>query len=352
MGKKIKNSKQGQNTNLNLKPTKSKLRRREDNTNAMKTKLKGLLTTKKSNTNVEPYNDTSDEKNSDYFTTIFNSKIIHMLIVYLNKNKRKLKDYKYDQETNFINKFVHLIKELRLNEIEVAYFTLLLDKLGWQFANINHWLYFYSLGIYTKKNITNEYESDELLNIKEELNEKYSKLVNEEKFEEFEKEGISTQEINQRFKELTKPINSFCRKNFINYSSIADKIIRLSQPYGEESNGNQLYIEKNLDEIEINNFKNNENNRLINNLLGNNLMNYNSNLGTMTMNVNGRQKYNNPNLKSIITDKFYNQANQFNNLYPNLVLTNIGGSNLSLIKQGSDNSFLSGIASSNNNFEG
>ena len=64
--------------------------------------------------------------------------------------------------------------------------TLLLDKLDWKFDNINnHWIYFYCLGIYTKKNVKSEFESDELLESKKEAKDNYTYLVNETKFEDF-----------------------------------------------------------------------------------------------------------------------------------------------------------------------
>ena len=79
--------------------------------------------------------------------------------------------------------------------------------------------------------MTSEQASNYFLESKQkEVQEKYIKLVNDEKFENFEREGIKIQEINQRFKELTKPINTFCRKNFVNYNSISDKIIKMNEP--------------------------------------------------------------------------------------------------------------------------
>ena len=346
MTKKFKDIKQSQNSSLNLKPGKSKLRnKRKDKINAVKATLKNLLAAKKSNISNEMYN---DKKYTDYFTETFNSKIINMIIVYINKNKEKLKDYNYHKEPNFINKFINLIKELCLNEIEVAYLTLLLDKIGWKFENINHWIYFYSLGVYTKKNVTNEYESDALIELKPEVKDKYYfYLVNHTKFDEFEKYGIKIQEINQRFKELTKPINSFCRKNFINYSSIADKIIRLSQPYGEESNANQLFREKDEEEEEqkqkdINDFNLNDGEKVVQNILGNNYQNYiynNNNLGILSLNVNDVNKFNRKKNQSIYAEKA--------NYNTDLNLVNFG-SNLSLIKQRSDNSFNSDFRSANN----
>ena len=102
-----------------------------------------------------------------------------MLIVYINKNKEKLKLYKYDTEPNFINKFINLIKELCLNEIEVAYLTLLLDKFDWKFDGINnHWIYLYILGIYTKQIVTSEEESVYFLQLKPEINEALTKEIN------------------------------------------------------------------------------------------------------------------------------------------------------------------------------
>ena len=338
MGKKLKNSKQPLDSSLNLKQGKSKqMKKGKNKFLEVKSTLKDILYAKKISTSNE---NNIEKKYSDYYSEIFNSRIVHMLIVYLNKNKEKLKSYYYDIEPNFINKFINLIKELYLNEIELAYLTLLLDKLDWKFDNINnHWIYFYCLGIYTKKNVKSEFESDELLESKKEAKDNYTYLVNETKFEDFEKEGISTQEINQRFKELTKPINTFCRKNFVNYNSIADKIIKMSQPYGEESNANQLIKEKILEENEKYINKINEENifeKYIPQVGQNNIF---------TISMNNRNDFKNGRLKSIMADK--NTFNN-NNIYNNLNLPKIGGSDLSLIKQSSHNSLNSAFHSDNN----
>ena len=93
--------------------------------NSVLSHLKDVLYSRKSDINPTEH---ILKAYSDYITETFNSTIINMFIVYLMKNKENLKKYKYDEEPNFINKFVILIKELHLNEIEVAYLTLLLDK--------------------------------------------------------------------------------------------------------------------------------------------------------------------------------------------------------------------------------
>ena len=41
----------------------------------------------------------------------------------------------------------------------------------------------------------------------------------------------SIKEINKRFIYLSKPINSYCRKNYVNINGIVDNIVKLSQPY-------------------------------------------------------------------------------------------------------------------------
>ena len=231
--------------------------RKRNQINSVLLLLKDQLHSRKSDINDREY---KIKSYSDYITETFNSTIIHMLIAYIMKNKEKLNKYKYDREPNFINKFVILIKELHLNEIEVAFLTLLLDKVGWKLDNYEHWMYFYCLGIYSKKKVTGEYESDELLKKHEFAEEKYLEFVNGTEYDKIDTEGISNKELNERFMELTKPINSYCRKNFINYSGIADKIIRLSQPYGEESNGNKLFEENN--EEEKNNINNNDDKKI------------------------------------------------------------------------------------------
>ena len=307
----------------------------------VKSTLKDILYSqkdKKESISKENYNNNNEGikySNKDYITETFNSRIIHMLILYLNKNKEKLKLYKYDTEPNFINKFINLIKELCLNEIEVAYLTLLLDKFDWKFDGINnHWIYFYILGIYTKQIVTSEDDSVNLLESKPEVKDKYYVVVNDSIFNDFEREGIKTQEINQRFKELTKPINTFCRKNFVNYNSIADKIIKMSQPYGEESNANQLIKEKILEENNKNINEINEEDKVPNNFDDNYL-------AILRLNPRDVRKFAEKKNMSIIADK-----NTYNNNILNL--PRIGNSDLSLIKERSDNSLNSAFHSDNN----
>ena len=57
------------------------------------------------------------------------------------------------KEINFNYKISNLIKHLLMNEIEVACFTLLLEKIGFIYKNMDQWLYFSFIGFLSKKNV-------------------------------------------------------------------------------------------------------------------------------------------------------------------------------------------------------
>jgi hypothetical protein len=320
-------------------------RKNRNKTIAVKTTLKNILTSHKSDINEKIHNEANY---TEYITDIFNSRIINMLIVYFNKRKDKLKKFNYDIEQNFVNKFVHLVQELFLNEIEVAYLTLLIDKIGWKLDNFDHWIYFYTLGVHTKKMTVNDYISDDLLDIKDELRDKYGEIVNLNEFDDLDEKGPTLQEINARYKELSKPINSFCRKDFIIYSSIADKIVRLSQPYGEESNGNQIFIENKINDENKAIYEKENNNTM--SIFSQTYQTFYPNMNTLSVDKNDIKKIirnRNASIKAEISA--YHPSAFQPNIQPDLNLLNIGGSQLSLINQRSDLSLNSDIHSSNNN---
>jgi len=45
--------------------------------------------------------------------------------------------------------------------------------------------------------------------------------------------SISPREVNQKFKSLSKPYNSFCKVNYIDYNFVVDQILQMSLPYSE-----------------------------------------------------------------------------------------------------------------------
>ena len=182
-------------------------------------------------------------KYTKYIAEEFNSTIVNMLVVFIKRSKTF--PVKYQKEPFFIIKLVNLLKHLLMNEFELSYFTILLDRIGWSYKYIDHWTYFCILGIYVIKLCGKEEDSSLLINIisrnTPEFFDYYANLTSDEDIINQITEGsIDVKAINERFRKLTKPINSYCRKNFINYNGIVDNIIKLSQPYGDESNGNQL----------------------------------------------------------------------------------------------------------------
>ena len=194
------------------------------------------------NSKEEKEND-YNKRYSKYIAEQFNSTLVHMLITYINNNNSFPSDFQL--ESNFIYNLINLIKHIFMNEIELVIFTLLIDKMGWKHQKIDHWTYFCILGIYAKILVGNEEESNKLIDFFQIKNnsflEYYKILVDEDIPKKVDKNEITIKIINKRFKEITKPINSYCKQNYINYNVIVDKIGHMSQPYGEESNGIQLY---------------------------------------------------------------------------------------------------------------
>lgn len=182
-------------------------------------------------------------KYTKYISEEFNSTIVNMIVLYINKSKSF--PLQYQKEQNFMFKFVNLLKHLLMNEFEISYFTVVLDKMGWTSKNIEHWTYFCILGIYSKKICGKEEDSSLLINIisrnTPEFTDYYTSwLCDDDTCNKLQENEINIKDINEKYRQLTKPINSYCRKNFINYNGVVDKIVKLSQPYGDASNGNQL----------------------------------------------------------------------------------------------------------------
>ena len=171
---------------------------------------------------------------TSYINNEFNSSIVNMIVLYINDCNSFTKKHK--EEPNFILNMVNLVKSLFMNEIEVAYYTIALDKIGVNYKDIDHWLYFSILGVATKKLCGKEEDCFLLINKLSKKNKKfideYSAFINDNKIiAQISNNQISLQQINQRFILLSKPINTYCRKNYLNFQGIIDNIVKLSQPY-------------------------------------------------------------------------------------------------------------------------
>lgn len=174
---------------------------------------------------------------TQYILYSFNSTIVNMIIVYFNKNKEILEIYRLEE--NFIYNSICLLKNLLMNEIEVSYFTLLFDKMGFKCEKIDYMIYLTILGIITKKSLSKDNEYTIFINIFSKkypkFEETYLNYISDEKIvDKIAKNNINIKLINKRFIELTKPVNSYCRKNYIILEGLIDKIVYLCQPYDKK----------------------------------------------------------------------------------------------------------------------
>ena len=182
-----------------------------------------------------------ETKSSPYFLRYtqytmheFNSNIVNMIIVYFNQNNSFPKLSK--SEPNFIYKLINILKNLFMNELEVACFTVLIDKIGYDSLNIEQWIFLTLVGITAKKICGTSKDLILIINYfsRKDGNffDKYSSFLNDENrvFSIISKK-ITLKQINKRFINLTKSINIYCQKNYININLLVDKIVKKCQPY-------------------------------------------------------------------------------------------------------------------------
>lgn len=235
-------------------------------------------------------------KYSKYILCKFNSTIVNMMTLYINQNSSFPDNYKIEQDFEY--NMIKLLKHLMLNEIEVAYFTLLIDQLGWKHDKIDHWIYFSILGIITKNTCTKDNDSILLMTL---FSRKYPRfhdlysnfIINEKIISLMEEKPITIYMINKRFIQLSKPINTYCRKNYINIDGIVDKIVNSSHPYFKDvsakskikDNNNKINQYEKLLYI-INNQSNNINFEFIKNI-GDNMFNNTDIEDNIFLNQNG-----------------------------------------------------------------
>ena len=194
------------------------------------------------NSNKEESNDKIKDETQDrlyflrktqYVMHEFNSNIVNMLVIYFKRIKTFPKLLKHESN---IYKLINLIKSLFMNELEVACFTILLDKIGDTFINTEHWFFLTVIGIIAKKICGTNKDLMLIINYFSRTDEKFLDellpYLNDEKPKiSIITEKISLKEINKRFIYLTKPINVYCPKNYIDINGIADKIIKMCHPY-------------------------------------------------------------------------------------------------------------------------
>ena len=202
-------------------------------------------------------------KYAKYIQQEFNSTTINMIITYINRNNSFPKLNK--KEINFNYKISNFIKHLLMNEIEVACFTLLLEKIGFTYKNIDQWLYYTFIGILSKKTCGRDNDVSLLLDIFSRNNsqfmEEYSIFINDKDIiSKINENKLNLKQINERFIHLSKPINTYCKINFIDIQGIIDQIVKTAQPYFKSKTNNVRHKTNNHDANILMNEKRNEKN--------------------------------------------------------------------------------------------
>lgn len=101
-------------------------------------------------------NDEEYKEDKNYFSFIFDAKFTEMIDSYLKNNKDRRIRKNYDQRI-FKKKFYEVVRNMRMNDIDFASFSLLLDKLDWNNKEIDFWEFLYFVGFSSKK-ITSDKE--------------------------------------------------------------------------------------------------------------------------------------------------------------------------------------------------
>ena len=190
---------------------------------------------------------------SQYITEEFNSKCIFLIVSFIHTSETLPSNLR--TEKNLHKELISIVKQLMMNEFEITLFTLNIDDIGWEMPSLDFSLHLLFVGLLTKfhSNVTSELFLRHFKTINNNFIDCYSK------WKDIIKENFfSIVDINERYKMLNRPHNSFCKKNYIDYNTVVDRIIQLSQPYGEECQGGMIRVKEEnvIDSAQIANFVN------------------------------------------------------------------------------------------------
>lgn len=139
-----------------------------------------------------------------------------------------------------INKYqIHSIllkisKYLLLNEVELCVFSLFLDRLGWENNDFQLDDYLLIVAILTKMN-TCDYSHIIINTLTKQIKglevtiEYFIKTKVERQCPDIIE--FSVKDVNRRYVLYSKPFNSYCKENFIDYNFCVDQILSMSLPY-------------------------------------------------------------------------------------------------------------------------
>ena len=148
------------------------------------------------------------------------SKMIKVFIYNLNQDPNN----EYTNEIDFAKKIKKIISILNMNENDFAFFTILLDKIGWQFGkDYELFEHLHYIGI-----LTMQYSSGKFINIK---NDKFNRWKNGNIIGDDELRAIDIKETNKRKEELLSADDEGDPDKFLDYNQMVDDIIMNARIY-------------------------------------------------------------------------------------------------------------------------
>ena len=161
----------------------------------------------------------------------YNYKISKMLRVYLNKINPNLKN-KYSGEKNFLKKLKKIISMVNMNENEFSFFTILLDKLGYECKNefdiFEHLQY---LCLLTMQYLDEKFSKN--------IDEKFNQWKNDFKINDDKMKEIDMKKLNERREKLTFNSDEIENDEFLDYNQMVDDIIEITRSYIVKDNKNK-----------------------------------------------------------------------------------------------------------------
>ena len=148
------------------------------------------------------------------------SKMIQVYIYKLNEDENN----KYTNEINFGKKFKKIISRLNMNENDFAYFTLILEKIGWdcdkKYQIFEHLHY---IAILVMQFSSDKYQNN--------ITKTFDNWKRENKIQEDDLKNISIKEINDRKEELISDYDEFDPDKYLDFNQMVDDIIMKTRIY-------------------------------------------------------------------------------------------------------------------------
>lgn len=175
---------------------------------------------------------TYEKQYTEYITETFRSSTLTLIHRMCQISKTLPNDLRNNYPIHSL--LLKVTKELMLNDLELIYLSLYFDIFGWKCSYLDVLENFLILGLSVKK-----YLNSDTVILEDFLNKNYTDIINKfsiwfNKQKDFRDNiTITPRQVNERYKEMMKVSNTYCKKNYIDYNESVDKILQMSLPYNE-----------------------------------------------------------------------------------------------------------------------